>query len=154
MEKRDIVSGIDAIEADEPRILESDVAIFAKDDVKRNDDVNARPATARNCPITGSSWHISRPVSHFPSVTSRLVLSSLFSFLFSYYARVCTRTSRPARREAQSQRKIKSINMWEAHATHSSVCSTRNNLRVSSSRASGRARAPEPRTKRGSGFAA
>ena len=29
----------------------------------------------------------------------------------------------------RSQREIKSINMWEAHATHSSVCSTKNNLR-------------------------
>lgn len=72
---------IDAIEADE-RILEFDVAIFAKDDVKRNDDVDAHPAAARNCPITRSSWHISRPVSHFPSVTSLLLLPRLLlSFL-------------------------------------------------------------------------
>lgn len=67
--------------------------------------------------------------------------------LLSFSFRACTRgyARGPAWREAQSQREIKSINMWEAHATHSSVCSTRNNLRVSSSRASGRARAPEPR---------
>jgi len=55
-----------SIEADE-RIFESDVAIFARDDMKRNDDVDARPAIARNCPITRSLWHISRLVSRFPS---------------------------------------------------------------------------------------
>lgn len=117
--------------------------------MKRNDDVDARPAAARNCPITRSSWHISRPGSHFPSLIVLFFPLSLslyfFFFFFSYCARVCTRTPGPARREAQSQREIKSINMWEAHATHSSVCSTRNNLRVSSSRANGRARTPVPR---------
>lgn len=33
------------------------------------------------------------------------------------------------KREFEGEREIKSINMWVAHATHSSVCSTRNNLR-------------------------
>lgn len=75
-----------------------------------------------------------------------LSLRSLFSFFFPPFAApfCCARTPGSARREAQSQREIKSINMWEAHATHSSVCSTRNNLHVSSSHASERAR-PVPR---------
>lgn len=80
---------IDAIEADE-QILESDVAIFAKDDVKRNDDVDAHPTAARNCPITRSSWHISRPVSHFPSVTSLLLLPLLLSSLSFFFFILCT----------------------------------------------------------------
>lgn len=113
--------------------------------------------TARNCPITGSSRYISPCVSSFLSIVFSFVFIlsfSLFSFslplslflsLFSSLrARACMRTPGPAWQS--SQREIKSINMWEAHATHSSVCSTRNNLRVSSSRA-------EPR-RRDSGFVA
>lgn len=49
--------------------------------VKRNDDVDVRFTAARNCPITGSSWHILRPVSHFPPCYffPRPLHSSLFS---------------------------------------------------------------------------
>lgn len=115
--------------------------------------VDACSATGRNCPITGSSRYISSYVSRlffllfffrlYSLLFSLCLLASFFSLL-SHNAREYANTPGPAWQS--SQREIKSINMWEAHATHSSVCSTRNNLRVSSSRA-------EPR-RRDSGFVA
>lgn len=108
--------------------------------------VDACSATARNCPITGSSRYISSYVSPFLSIIFSLYSLSLSLSLFSLFITRASMLRTPGPAWQSSQREIKSINMWEAHATHSSVCSTRNNLRVSSSRA-------EPR-RRDSGFVA